>query len=72
MSRIQAHNIRRLVVIGTDCTGSCKSSYHMITTTMTPNIYNFIAIEIHVTSHRLKSSDYFLHVSLNYEYFALS
>jgi hypothetical protein len=23
-----------LVVIGTDCTGSCKSNYHMITTTM--------------------------------------
>jgi hypothetical protein len=25
-----------LVVIGTDCIGSCKSNYHMITTTMTP------------------------------------
>jgi len=25
-----------LVVIGTDCTGSCKSNYHTITTTMTP------------------------------------
>ena len=24
---------RTLVVIGTDCTGSCKSNYHMITTT---------------------------------------
>ena len=24
-----------LVVIGTDCTGSCKSIYHTITTTMT-------------------------------------
>ena len=25
-----------LVVIGTDCTGSCKSSYHTITTTTAP------------------------------------
>jgi hypothetical protein len=28
-----------LVVIGTDCTGSCKSNYHMITTMTTPNKY---------------------------------
>ena len=27
-----------LVVIGTDCTGSYKSNYHMITTTMAPQI----------------------------------
>jgi hypothetical protein len=26
------------VVIGIDCTGSCKSNYHIITTTMTPDI----------------------------------
>jgi hypothetical protein len=25
-----------LVVIGTDCTGSCKSNYHKIATTMAP------------------------------------
>ena len=25
-----------LVVIGTDCTGSCKSNYHMITTMTVP------------------------------------
>jgi hypothetical protein len=25
-----------LVVIGTDCTGSCKSNYHTITTTKAP------------------------------------
>jgi hypothetical protein len=25
-----------LVVIGTDCIGSCKSNYHTITTTMAP------------------------------------
>jgi hypothetical protein len=27
-----------LVVIGTDCTGSCKSNYHMITTATPPKI----------------------------------
>ena len=26
-----------LVVIGTDCTGSCKSNYHTITTTTAPD-----------------------------------
>ena len=26
-----------LVVISTDCTGSCKSNYHTITTTMAPH-----------------------------------
>ena len=26
------------VVIGTDCIGSCKSNYHMITATMAPNL----------------------------------
>jgi len=26
-----------LVVIGTDCTGSCKSNYHTIMTTMVPD-----------------------------------
>jgi hypothetical protein len=30
-----------LVVIGTDCTGSCKSNYHMIMTTMTINVNVF-------------------------------
>jgi hypothetical protein len=34
MSGIQ---LTTLVVIGTDCTGSCKSNYHTITTTMAPN-----------------------------------
>jgi len=28
--------VTTLVVIGTDCTGSCKSNYHMITTTTAP------------------------------------
>jgi hypothetical protein len=29
--------ITTLVVIGTDCTGSCKSNYHTFTTTTAPN-----------------------------------
>ena len=29
-----------LVVIGTDCIGSCKSNYHTITTTMVPQSHN--------------------------------
>jgi len=31
-----------LVVIGTDCTGSCKSNYHTITTTTAPSIKQII------------------------------
>ena len=30
MRSIYTHNLK--IVIGTDCTGSCKSNYHMITT----------------------------------------
>ena len=29
-----------VVVIGTDCTGSCKSNYHTTTTMMAPNVNN--------------------------------
>jgi hypothetical protein len=29
------------VVIGTDCTGSCKSNYHTITTTTAPNCWKW-------------------------------
>ena len=29
--------IQTIVVIGTDCTGSCKSNYHMITTKTAPD-----------------------------------
>ena len=32
MSDIQAHNVRELVVIDTDCICSCKSNYHVLTT----------------------------------------
>jgi hypothetical protein len=30
--------LKMLVVIGTDCIGSCKSNYHTITTTMAPKL----------------------------------
>jgi hypothetical protein len=33
-----AFELTTLVVIGNDCTGSCKSNYHMITTTVTPKV----------------------------------
>ena len=36
MSRIRIHNF---VVIGTDCTGSCKSNYHTITTMTVPHVH---------------------------------
>jgi hypothetical protein len=43
-----------LVVIGTDCTGSCKCNYHAITTTMAPLIlpclYNILRCFSPVTS----------------------
>jgi hypothetical protein len=40
-----------LVVIGTGCTGSCKSNYNMIMTTMTPlQIY-----DKDMFSHEIKS-----------------
>jgi hypothetical protein len=34
-----------VMVIGTDCTGSCKSNYHMITTTTARNINIFYRIK---------------------------
>jgi len=42
MNGIWTHNFSGLVVIGTDCTGSCKSNYHTITTTTAPAWYLFI------------------------------
>ena len=40
MNRIQTHKVSgdTITVIGTDCTGSCKSNYHTITATTTPLI----------------------------------
>jgi hypothetical protein len=44
LSTPRLSRIRTLVVIGTDCIGSCKSKYHMITTTMAPEILLKVAI----------------------------
>ena len=38
-----------LVVISTDCIGSCKSNYHTIPTTVAPTIY------VHVYCHKVFS-----------------
>ena len=35
MYQVHLANLTTLVVIGTDCIGSCKSNYHTIMTTMT-------------------------------------
>jgi hypothetical protein len=35
----QGSNSQLKVVIGTDCTGSCKSNYHTITVTTVPHVY---------------------------------
>ena len=35
----QGSKLTTLVVIGTDCTGSCKSNYHTITVTTVPRVY---------------------------------
>jgi hypothetical protein len=37
-----------LVVIGTDCTGSCKSNYHTITATMAPSLIFKVVLFISV------------------------
>jgi hypothetical protein len=37
LTRIIPIIVTNLVVIGTDCIGSCKSNYHMITTMTPPN-----------------------------------
>jgi hypothetical protein len=42
-----------LVVIGTDCTGSCKSIYHTITTMMAPIWYMYIELEKKRIFHKL-------------------
>ena len=40
-SKWAGFKLKTLVVIGTDCTGSCKSNYHTITTTTAPkNLHN--------------------------------
>jgi hypothetical protein len=36
---MKGFELTMLVVIGTHCTGSCKSNYHTITTTTAPTIF---------------------------------
>ena len=45
--------IRTSVVIGTDCTGSCKSNYHTITTTMAPYYTLVTDCKNKMTNHRI-------------------
>ena len=52
--KLKTHNVVHLrfelttsVVIGTDCIGSCKSNYHMITTTMAPIRLDYIHVELY-------------------------
>jgi hypothetical protein len=42
-----------LVLIGTDCTGSCKSNYHMVTTKMAP--YLLVRLMIYNRSYAICS-----------------
>ena len=52
MKRVRTHNF--IVVIGTDCPGSCKSNYQPITTTPIYNVtsvFDFVFIDIPVTSY---------------------
>jgi hypothetical protein len=44
-----------LVVIGTDCTGSCKSNYHTITTTTVSSMSRFSSINLPIID---KTVDY--------------
>jgi hypothetical protein len=48
-----------LMVIGTDCTGSCKSNYHMITSMTAPryNMKSLLQVNIQPTSHQLPYRD---------------
>jgi hypothetical protein len=36
------------VVIGTDCIGSCKSNYHMITAMMAPKVFEWDVIKMNL------------------------
>ena len=49
MDGVRTHNL----VIGTDCTSSCKSSYHTITTTTTP--FSFKGVLSVCTNWNIKS-----------------
>ena len=48
-----------LVVIGTDCTGSCKSNYH----TITPTMISIINIKINFTLQYLIDINFYANIS---------
>jgi hypothetical protein len=52
----------RLVVIGTDCTGSCKSNYHTITTTTASLIISKSAIKSFVMQSISNIRKYLIHI----------
>ena len=39
MNVVRTLELTTLMVIDTDCIGSCKSNYHTITTTMAPKVF---------------------------------
>jgi len=41
----------QLLVIGTDCTGSCKSNYHMTTTMTAPRIVALFTTTYTISAH---------------------
>jgi hypothetical protein len=64
MSGIRTHKV--LVVIGTDCTGSCKSNHHNITTTTTPRRFqNSIGHRRELSIVERFYEDYFLKLTRN-------
>jgi hypothetical protein len=50
------------VVIGTDCTGSCKSNYHTITTTTASLIISKSAIKSFVMQSISNIRKYLIHI----------
>jgi hypothetical protein len=56
MSRIRTHNFTYLVLIGTNCVGSCKSNFHTVTTASIINLehnINFLCIMLIIISSKL-------------------
>ena len=48
LSHLTISSLRTLVVIGIECTGSCKSNYHTITTTTAPLCGEVYSIQLNV------------------------